>query len=452
MDSSDRFSSKALIRFFLPILAFHLIEVGFGIIDTVWVGVLLEPGAIGATSICFSVTLILLGLASGIATGTTVLVARHFGAQDPSGIRRVVQSAFGFSFLFATILTITGIGLSHHIVAFMGTPVSIRAMTNEYLVLSLITFFFTFGAVMVVGVLRGIGDSKTPLRFMLIGAVINTILVPLLITGFGPFPRLGLNGSIIATLIATLVALSLGIAHLYRPNGYPPLQARRLSLEVPVIRSLLAIGMPALIQNSIPPLTGALLMVFVTPFGAPMVDIFGAVRKIDSMALLPAISMGTAVSVFVSQLLGRKTPEPIFRLFHFSSLFIGVISIVVSVSVIATAPYLLSFFGLGHHSGVDEGIRYLTIVGAFYLCQGLTATANGVLVGAGHARTAMLASFFSQICLTGMGLVYMKAAGLGIQAIWWSIGLSSLAGMGLSLILYQRKNWLDGRIGAMING
>ena len=450
MNSWDRYSNRQLIRFFLPILAFNLIEVGFGVIDTIWVGILLEPGAIGATSICLSVTLILLGLASGIATASTVLVAHSFGANDTPQITRIVQNAFGFTLVFAGILTAAGIFASDRIVDIMGTPASIRAMTHEYLVYSFITFFFTCAATTVVGILRGIGDSKTPMMFMLIGAILNTILVPLLITGLGPFPRMGLNGSMVATLIATLVALSLALRHIYRYNGYQPIQVKRIALDIPVVRSLLALGMPSIIQNSIPPLTGALLMAFITPFGADMVDMFGAVRKIDSMAILPALSMGTAFSVFVSQLLGQKTPQPIFSLFRFSCLFMAVASAVVSLGVIVFSPHLLAIFGLGNRSGMAEGIRYLTIVGAFYLCHGIMATANGVLVGAGKTRVAMLTSFASQFCLTGMALLVIMATGLGIQAIWWSIAFSSLAGMGISLLIYRQRTWLDSQEPALV--
>jgi len=452
MNPADRYSNRALIRFFLPILAFNLIEVGFGVIDTIWVGILLEAGAIGATSICLSVTLILLGLASGIATAATVLVARSFGAHDTDHITRLVENAFGFSLLFAGILTAAGIYAGDRIVDIMGTPASIRAMTHEYLILSFITFFFTCAATTVVGILRGIGDSKTPMKFMMIGAILNTILVPLLITGLGPFPRMGLNGSMVATLLATLVALSLAIAYIYRSNGYPPIQVRRLALDIPVVRSLMAIGMPSVIQNCIPPLTGALLMAFVTPFGTDMVDMFGAVRKVDSMALLPALSMGTALSVFVSQLLGKKASQPIFSLFRFSCLFMAAISAMVSLAVIVFSPQLLSLFGLGDRSGIVEGMRYLTIAGSFYICQGIMATANGVLIGAGKTASAMLTSFTSQFCLTGLALLVIRNTGLGIHTIWWTIAFSSIAGMGMTLVLYYRKTWLESHTSSLVPG
>src|SRR4030043_2105173 len=193
---------RHLLVFSIPMLLGNLIQIGYSLINTIWVGHLVGEDAVGAAGVSFHVLFVLIGLVMGISMATTILVSQYYGAKDYGMVEKIVSNSFSLSFIIGAALTIAGILSSDFLLRLMKTPPENFAMASSYLKISLAGFILFYLVFLINSILRGIGDTITPLIFMSIGIGMNAILDPFFIGGFGPFPLHGLNGAAYATLLS----------------------------------------------------------------------------------------------------------------------------------------------------------------------------------------------------------------------------------------------------------
>jgi putative MATE family efflux protein len=203
---------RHLLSFSLPMLLGNLIQIGYSLINTIWVGHLVGEDAVGAVGISFPILFILIGFAMGITMATTILVSQYYGARDYGMVEKVVNNSFSLPLIVGVALTFACILSRNFLLGLMKTPPENFAMASSYLKIMLLSFILTYMGFLISSILRGIGDTVTPLIFMSVGMGLNAMLDPFLIGGFGPFPRLGLNGAAYATLISQAIALGLVFA------------------------------------------------------------------------------------------------------------------------------------------------------------------------------------------------------------------------------------------------
>lgn len=259
---------KHLFNFSMPMLLGNLLQTGYGIINTVWVGNMVGTNAVGATQVSFPIQFLLIALSTGATLATTILVSQYYGAGDHEMVEKVVNNSFSIALIFGVFLTIAGLLSCDFILHLMNTPDEIFPMASSYLKITLSGFILIFLMNLIASILRGIGDTRTPLIFMAVGLSINAVLDPLLIIGIGPFPKLGLDGAAYASLIAQAVGVSLMLAYLNRKKHFVSINLKKLALEKVLVLKILRIGFPSMIQQSLVSIGSAFIMGFVNNFGA----------------------------------------------------------------------------------------------------------------------------------------------------------------------------------------
>lgn len=193
---------RHLLRFSVPMLAGNVIQIGYSIVNTIWVGNLVGENAVGAVGVSFPIILTLIGFALGISMATTILVSQYYGAKDYAMVEKAVSNSFSVALIIGTMLTIGAIVSGDYLLEVMQTPPENFAMASSYLKISLAGFLLFYLGLLINFILRGIGDAVTPLAFMAIGIGTNAVLDPFFIGGFGPFPLRGLDGAAYATLVS----------------------------------------------------------------------------------------------------------------------------------------------------------------------------------------------------------------------------------------------------------
>jgi len=193
---------RHLLVFSIPMLMGNLARTSHSIINIIWVGHLVGEDAVGAAGVSFPVLFVLIGLVIGISMATTILVSQYYGAKNYSMVEKVVSNSFSLSLIIGAFFTIAGILSSDFFLRLMGTPSENFAMASSYLKINLAGFIMLYLGFLINSILRGIGDTVTPLIFTSISMGMNVILDPFFIGGFGPFPLHGLNGAAYATLIS----------------------------------------------------------------------------------------------------------------------------------------------------------------------------------------------------------------------------------------------------------
>ena len=359
---------RHLLFFSIPMLLGNLIQISYSIINTIWVGHLVGEDAVGAVGISLPIIFVLIGLAMGISMAATILVSQFYGAKDYDMVEKVVNNSFSISLILGTVFIIVGIFSSDFLLRLMKTPPENFAMASSYLKISLSGFILFYLGILINSILRGIGDTVTPLMFMSIGIGMNAILDPFLIGGFGPFPSNGLNGAAYATIISQATALGISIAYLNRKNHIVAFNPKKLILDKHISFLFFKIGLPSVIQQSLVSIGNLFITTFVNSFGSSATNAFGAVGRLDMFAFMPAITMSMAVSALTGQNLGAGNLQRVKEIFKWGILMTSSITIFISLIVVFLSKLILIMFGLGNDAEVMKiGITYLHIVGSSYI-------------------------------------------------------------------------------------
>lgn len=433
---------RHLLAFSIPMLLGNLMQISYSIINTIWVGHLVGEDAVGAVGISFPILFILIGFAMGITMATTILVSQYYGARDYGMVEKVVNNSFSLPLIVGVVLTFACILSRNFLLGLMKTPPENFAMASSYLRIMLLSFILTYMGFLISSILRGIGDTVTPLIFMSVGVGLNAMLDPFLIGGFGPFPRLGLNGAAYATLISQGTALGLGFAYLNRKNHLVAFHPKKLIFDKHLTFLVFKIGVPSIIQQSLVSIGAMFVTSFVNSFGSVATNAFGAVGRVDMIAFMPAMSMSMAVAALTGQNLGAGKPQRVKEIFKSGIVMTSSITIFISLIVVSLSKLILTMFGLGDDAKVMEiGMTYLRIVGSSYLFFAVMFVSNGVINGAGHTMMTMTFSLFSLWLVRVPVSWWLSKTSLGITGIWIAIASSFAATMSVSLTYYFSGRW-----------
>lgn len=433
---------RHLLYFSIPMLLGNLIQIGHSIINTIWVGHLVGEDAVGAIGVSFPIFFILIGFAMGISMATTILVSQYYGAKDFFMVKRVVNNSFSLSLILGMGLTLTSILWRDNLLRFMETPPENFSLASSYLKINLTGFILLYIAILISSILRGIGDTVTPLAFMAIGIGMNALLDPFLIGGFGPFPRLGLNGAAYATLISQIIAMGISLIYLNWKSHLVAFNPKSLILNKALTSLLFKIGLPTIVQQSLISLGNLFVLSFVNAFGSAATNAFGAVGRVDMLAFMPGMSMSMAVSAITGQNLGANQPQRVKEIFRWGILMTSFITILISIFAVFFSKIILRMFGLGNDTEVMRiGMRYLQIVGSSYIFLAILFVANGIINGAGHTLMTMIITLLSLWIVRVPGSWLLSKTTLGVTGIWISIALSFVVTMGASLTYYFSGRW-----------
>jgi putative MATE family efflux protein len=433
---------RHLLSFSIPMLIGNFIQIGHSIINTIWVGHLVGEDAVGASGVSFPIFFILIGFAMGLTMATMILVSQYYGGKDYRMVEKVVNNSFSLSLIIGGVLTIADILSADFLLRLMETPPENFALASSYLKIMLLSFPLMYLGLLISSILRGIGDTVTPLIFMSIGFGLNAILDPFLIGGFGPFPHLGLNGAACATLISQATALSIGFVYLNRKNHLVAFNPKKFIIDRHITLLVFIIGFPAIIQQSLVSLGNMFITTFVNSFGSAATNAFGAVGRVDMLVFMPAMSMSMAVSALTGQNLGARKPERIKDIFKWGIMTTSSITIPISFIAVFLSKIILIMFGLGNDPAVMQiGTNYLRIVGSCYIFLAVMLISNGIINGSGHTIITMIFAILSLWIIRVPFSWLLSKTSLGITGIWIAVSLSFVVMMIVSLTYYSSGKW-----------
>jgi putative MATE family efflux protein len=431
---------RHLLVFSLPMLVGNMLQVAYSIVNTIWVGKFVGPDAVGATAVSFPIIFILIALASGATLATTILVSQFYGARDMEMVEKVVNTSFSVNLIMGAALTVFGIAFGDSILRMMDTPAEIFPMASSYLKISIAGFVLIVLSNLIPSILRGIGDTVTPLIFMGIGLGINAILDPFMIIGIGPFPKLGIDGAAYASLIAQFIAVILAIVYLNRKNHFVAVNPRKLTFDLKLTGLILKLGFPSMVQQSLVSIGVTFVTGFVNTFGASATAAFGAAGRIENIVFLPAITFGMAASALTGQNLGAGKPERVKEIFKAGIRMTSVVTLTLSALIIIFPRLLLSMF-VQEPAVLDIGVSYLRIVGCAYILFALMFISNGIINGSGHTMITMVFSLVSLWVIRVPLAAVLSRTQLGISGIWLAIDISFAVTLSVSLVYYFSGRW-----------
>lgn len=431
---------KHLVRFSLPMFIGNLLQTALGFTDAIWVGNIVGPNAVGATQVSFPIQFLLIALSNGATLATTILVSQYYGAGDHEKVKKTVNNSFSVALIFGALLTAMGLLLCDDILIWMNTPPEIFPMASSYLKIIISGFIVTFLVNLIMSILRGIGDTMTPLIFMAIAVGINIVLDPILIIGIGPIPKMGFNGSAVATVISQVIGLVTALIYLNRKNHFISIDFKSLKLERAHVIKLLRIGFPSMLQQSLISINSVFITGMVNRFGADATTAFGASGRIESIVFMPAMSIGLAVSAMTGQNLGAGNVKRVREVFKWGAIMTAGITLTLSAIIVLFPKLLLSMF-VRKPEILEIGIGYLRTLGFAYILFALMFVSNGVINGSGRTLVTMAITVLSIWLIRIPLAALLSSTSLGINGIWLAVVIGFAVGLAASVVYYFAGRW-----------
>jgi len=426
---------KLIFHFAAPMLLGNVFQQLFSVVDSIVVGNFVGKEALAAVGSSFPVIFIMVSMIIGLVMGTTVVISQYFGAKDFVKVKRAIDTMYIYSAVFGLITTVIGIIIAEPLLRLLSLPEDIMPQAVKYLQIYLSGMVIFFGFNGTSAVLRGLGDSKTPLYFLIVATVSNIILDLLFVAVF----KWGVAGAAYATLASNTIAFSLAIWWLNKTHKLIRIAIRGLHFDKEVFQHSIRIGLPTGIQQTLVAIGALALMGIVNKFGTNIIAGFSVASRLDALAVIPAMSFSQALSTFVGQNIGANKPERIRAGLIATLKMSGIVTIVTSLLIIFGGHLLMSMFTKDTEV-IGIGDNYLTIVSAFYIMFTLMFIYAGVMRGAGDTLIPMFISLLS-LWIIRIPMAWSLSGKIGEEGIWWSIPAGWFVGLALSYFYYKSGRW-----------
>lgn len=434
---------RTLMLFALPQLVGNVLQSLNGSINAIWVGQLLGDGALAATANANIIMFLLFALVFGFGMAATVKIGQAWGRKDIPGARRALGTALGLTGGIALVTTAAGMLFAPQLLDALATPGDARGEALAYLRVVFIANPMATITTMIAMGLRGAGDAATPLRFLILTVVLDVILNPLLILGFGPIPPLGIAGSAWATVIATTVGLIGLLGWIYAkdlPLRLRGAELRWLKPHRAELGFILAKGLPMGAQMLVISGAGVIMIGLVNREGIVMAAAYGALLQVWNYIGMPAMAIGGAVSAMVAQHIGAAKEERVDAIGWAGSLAnLAMTGALIAVLVPFDRPVLELFLGSASPA-VPAALHIQNLAIWTYLPFGITIVLFGTLRAYGVIY-AQLAVLLVSMYAARLGAYWLLYPLLGADALWYSFVISSVLSMLLTVAIYFYAPW-----------
>lgn len=426
---------KLIFRFATPMLLGNVFQQLYTLTDSVIVGKFLGKEALAAVGAAFPLTFSLISLIIGVASGTTVVIAQYFGAKDEVKVKRAIDTMYIFIFLASIVMGAMGIIFSESIFRLIRLPEDVLPYATTYMEIYFGGIMLFFGFSGTSAILRGLGDSKTPLYFLIVSTVTNILFDLLFIVVF----KWGIAGAAWATLLSQGGAFITLTLYLNSKHPVINLSVRKYIWDKEIFRHSLRIGLPTGFQQTFVSLGMLAVLRIVNDFGTNTVAAYSVATRIDGLASLPAMNFGQALSTYTGQNIGANQPTRVKLGLKATLRMSAMVALLTSVVIMLFRHPLMQLF-TNDAAVVDIGAHYLLIISGFYLIFSSMFVVGGVMRGAGDTIIPMFITLFS-LWVVRIPLAALLSRGMGVDGIWWSVPIAWTSGLLLSYLYYRTGRW-----------
>ena len=434
-DLTSGHEGKSILLFTLPMLIGALFQQLYNTADSIIVGQFIGKEAMAAVSGANPIMFLLTSLLTGITLGFSILVSQYYGSKNMVKVKNTIDTTYIFVFISSIIITFLGIALCEPILKLMNTPEDILYSSKIYLIIIFAGTIFSAGYNSVSAILRGLGDSKNPLYFLIIATILNIILDIVFII----YLKMDIAGAALATVIAQGVSFIFSIIYLNKKHKLFNIKFKGMKFNNGIFNKGLKLGIPSAIQQMLFSFGNIALQSLVNSYGSSAMASFGAGLRIESFISLPIINLGAAISTFVAQNKGAKKFDRIKNGLKYSIYMSIVMAITVAILFSLFAKELIMMFN-SDSEVLQIGSRYLNTIGPFFIFICISFMLTSAIKGAGNAVFPLISSIIS-LWLARLPGAYFFSNLLGVDGIWIGIPVGWIIGFIITVIYYKKANW-----------
>lgn len=427
---------KLLLQFAVPLFVGNIFQQLYNMVDSIIVGNFVSSNALGAIGTTNSLTFFFFSLVGGLSVGIGIIVAQFFGAEDEDKVKDTIGNAVWIISIGSIIMALIGFFVAKPVLVLMKTDSVILNDAVAYLKVTSIGICCTGLYNGVSSILRALGDSKTPLFFLIFASIVNVVLDLIFVLLF----HWGVVGVAVATAFAQFLSAVTCIIYAYKSNTYFRLRKDNFKLQRIIVKKSLRLGIPVALQNSLIAFSLIVLQRIVNSYGANFTTAFTIVSRIETLVQQPFMSLGAAVSTYTGQNLGAGRTERVVKGFNSANVMNTIFALVIMALFWIFTPEIVSIFG--KDSNVlkisADGLR---ITSCFYLFLGLIYPTRNVLNGAGDAMFSLFTGIVECIGRVGFAYPLTLIPFMGSYGVFYATGVTWFLNGLFSLVRYKRGKW-----------
>ena len=425
---------KHMIRFSVPMAVGLLFQQLYNTVDTLVVGRFVGQQAQAAVGSTGPIINTIVGFCAGLATGASVVISQRYGAHDDENLSKAVHTTVALTFIVSIIATAIGQLIITPMLNFMKTPADVMPESGCYLSIYFAgisgILFYNLGS----GILRAVGDSRRPLVFLILSALLNTALDLLFVLAF----RMGVDGVAYATVLSQILSAALILITLTREKGNYGIRWKRLRIDRKSLSMILKLGLPSSVQAAITSFSNVFVQSYINDFGSACMAGYGVYGKIDAFALIPVQSISMSSTTFVGQNWGAEQPTRAREGVRIATVMSLVATFMLGLLVFLFAWPLMGFFS-PKEEVIGYGVRFIRIVTPFYIAVCFNQIYAGALRGVGDATMPTVIMLASFVAFRQVYLAVTKALGAGFLAVALAYPVGWILCSTLLIIRYSRS-------------
>lgn len=432
---------KLLLSFSIPLLIGSLFQQFYTMADSIIVGKFVGADALASIGACSSVIYLLFSLFLGLSAGIGIVISQYFGAGDGSTVRKGIACSVYILLAASILLTLIGLTLARPILTFLGTPEEIMQDAAVY-------FQITSGGIVAVAfyngissILRALGDSRTPLIFLALAALLNVGLDLLFVTVF----HMGVAGAALATAIAQFSSACACLVFSLKTNPYFHIKKEEFRPDTGLIRRMMHIGLPLALQNAMIAFSCVMLQSVINSFGTMIMAVFTATNRIENLVNQIYIAANTALSNYTAQNLGAGNTDRV-RAGTRCCIQITVGFSLLMVLVMYLCGHMFMGWFVTDRQVIETGAQALKLISLFFVFWGLLYVFRGILNGAGNAGFALVSGILEVVGRMGCAFLLTSIPFIGQWGIWMAEGFTWILVSAAGAICYFRGKWTQKKL------
>ena len=427
---------KSLLWFAIPMILGDLLQQCYNVADTLIVGRFLGADALAAVGSAFSLMTFLTSILLGLSMGSGVVFSIRYGQGDIQGLKERIYASFLLLAGVTVVLNVLVFAGTDWIIWFMKVPDEIQGYMKDYLVVIFAGLAGIFLYNYFASLLRALGNSKVPLLFLAVSAILNIFLDLWFVLGL----KRGVAGAAEATVISQYIS-GIGIA-VYAFLKFPLIrpQGEKIRIRLSCMKEIISFSALTCIQQSVMNLGILMVQGRVNSFGPAVMAAFAAAVKIDAFAYMPVQDFGNAVSTFIAQNYGAGQEERIRKGLKYSILTSMAFCLFITVGIwLLARPLMLLFVDAGETAIIAEGVRYLHIEGTFYCGIGCLFLLYGLYRAVGKPGMSVVLTIISLGTRVVLAYALSAIPEIGVVGIWWSVPIGWFLADLTGLAYYWKK-------------
>lgn len=409
---------RLLVVFALPMLIGNIFQQVYNLVDSVIVGRLVGADALAAIGATNSVTFFFFALCNGFASAGGIITSQAFGSGKEKDVKNCITNTAYVMFIMPLVIGTLGFILTGPLLRLLNTPDAIFTDSVLYMRTMCVGMIFVSLYNLSSSMLRALGDSKTPLVFLIFSCILNAVLDFIFVYFF----KLSVFGAGIATVISQIVSGVTCLIYAIRTNPYFKFSKEDAQISREKIKNILRLGIPLSLQFSLIAISCMALQRVVNSFGAVAVAAFTATSRVEQMIHQPYQTLGTALSTYCGQNYGAKKMDRLVKGYHTSLLIMAVFTLMMIPLMQFGGSAIMSIF-VKDEAVIEMGAKALAITSLFYIFLGVIYVVRGVLNGLGDAFFALLNGIVEVVGRFTVPILLTMIPTIGLWGIWWSVGI-----------------------------